>query len=144
MTMKKILPLFFLIIFSFTACQHRFQIKNASESLKERVRAPVYFEFGQWVLSPEEESRLSEKAGLLRAHPDEIVILEGHTDSIGSEENNIELGDRRASYVRWRLSLEGVDPRNLIVTSVGEAQIENPSLQESLRKKERRVDFRVK
>ncbi|QQR80696.1 MAG: OmpA family protein [Deltaproteobacteria bacterium] len=140
---KKYLFHLLLIIF-FVGCQHRVQIKSSQESLKEKLSTPVYFSFGKWALSPQEEKKLFEKISLLKANPAAVVILEGHTDSIGTEENNLELGDRRAGYVRWKLSLEGVNPQNLIVTSVGESQSTKSSLDESVRSVDRRVDFKVK
>ncbi|WP_371687446.1 OmpA family protein [Thalassococcus sp. S3] len=47
---------------------------------------------------------LQQLAGFLRENPDMVVALVGHTDSVGSLDNNIALSKRRADAVRARLS----------------------------------------
>lgn len=141
--MKKIN--FYILIFVsilLYGCQHRAQVR--STSVDAAIEKPVYFEFGRWVLSPSEEENLLSKIKQLKSYPNATILLEGHTDSIGDEEKNLELGDRRARYVKWKLSGEGIAPERVVVTSLGESQADIHNLSEKVRQQERRVDFKVK
>lgn len=67
----------------------------------ERVELPgIYFEFASARLRSESNAAIAEVADLLRRHPTWAVRLEGHTDSIGGAERNLELSRQRADAVR--------------------------------------------
>lgn len=59
-------------------------------------------------------------AKYLVAHPNVRVRLEGHTDSRGSREYNIALGERRAKYVAEVLRLQGVKASQIDIVSYGQ------------------------
>ena len=52
-----------------------------------------------------------------------VFLVAGHTDSVGSEEKNYELGQRRAASVARYLMKQGIDPFRVTTISYGE---ENP------------------
>jgi hypothetical protein len=55
-------------------------------------------------------------------------MIEGHTDAVGSEEDNLTLSDRRAQSVAEILTVEyGVAPENLITQGYGEEQLKIPT-----------------
>ncbi len=54
------------------------------------------FESGRAELSDRARNVLRQAAEILRLHPDEKVVIEGHTDSVGSSESNLDLARRRA------------------------------------------------
>lgn len=58
----------------------------------------------------------------LKEHPDRNVLIEGHTDSIGTETYNLELSQRRATAVRTFLVRNGIDPERLTAQGYGQAQ----------------------
>jgi outer membrane protein OmpA-like peptidoglycan-associated protein len=64
----------------------------------------VYFQFASAALEPESASVLDEVAGVLRAHPDWRVRIEGHTDNVGNDAHNLELSKLRAEAVRAALA----------------------------------------
>ncbi|MDI3305482.1 MAG: OmpA family protein [Acetobacteraceae bacterium] len=67
----------------------------------------VLFAFDKSDLRPEAESALSRVAEIIRQrHPREARII-GHTDSIGSEEYNLQLSKRRAEAVEQWLGANG-------------------------------------
>jgi peptidoglycan-associated lipoprotein len=59
------------------------------------------------------------QANYLLAHPGARVLLTGNTDSRGSHEYNIALGNRRALAVANRLEMDGVPKRQIRVVSYG-------------------------
>lgn len=57
----------------------------------------------------------------LKQHPDRNVLIEGHTDSRGSESYNEELSLRRAQAVQDFLLRNGVSPDRIVTRGYGEA-----------------------
>lgn len=66
-------------------------------------------------------------SALIEEDPDEIFLIEGHTDSVGSEITNLALSDRRAESVALALTeYFDVPPENLIVQGYGERFLKIP------------------
>jgi outer membrane protein OmpA-like peptidoglycan-associated protein len=63
----------------------------------------IYFDFDRATLRPESAPALKEMADILARHPDWQLILDGHTDNIGSDEYNLDLSNRRAAAVQRAL-----------------------------------------
>ena len=79
----------------------------------------------------------------LKEKNDLTVVIEGHTDSVGSEEYNRKLGQRRAQVVMNELSSLGIDPSRMSAASVGE---NTPLINQDnqwARAANRRVEFQV-
>lgn len=67
----------------------------------------VNFDFNSAVIQPISYALLDQVAELLRAHEDWTIVLEGHTDNIGSDAFNKDLSSRRAAAVRTYLASKG-------------------------------------
>ena len=64
---------------------------------------------------------LSETAEIMRAHPDEIVQINGHTDSVGSRASNQALSERRAlAAYNYLVNVHGLPANKFIVKGFGE------------------------
>ena len=60
----------------------------------------------------------------LARHPDEIFLIEGHTDAVGSASLNLTLSDRRAESVALALTeYFDIPPENLVVQGYGESEL---------------------
>jgi outer membrane protein OmpA-like peptidoglycan-associated protein len=81
----------------------------------------VLFSTGAADLKPGSISDLDQLVGFLGKHPERTVIIEGHTDSVGSEDSNLGLSQRRADSVRSYLVRQGVDPSRIRTTGMGES-----------------------
>jgi outer membrane protein OmpA-like peptidoglycan-associated protein len=77
----------------------------------------VLFDFNQYTLKPGAREKLAKVAGILLAYPGLKIQVEGHTDSVGSDEYNQRLSENRAASVRDYLTGQGV-PGNF-VSAVG-------------------------
>jgi peptidoglycan-associated lipoprotein len=97
-------------------------IVGMTEEQKTHDLAPVYFAFGSAVLDPADMEQLGKAASWLRQHPDQQVVIEGHTDAVGTNQYNLELGEQRARAVRDYLIQLGVDEERLTTLSLGEQQ----------------------
>jgi outer membrane protein OmpA-like peptidoglycan-associated protein len=104
--------------------------------LRDRMRRvdldTVNFEFGRWDVAPDQYWQLERVAKvinrILDRHPDEVFLVEGHTDAVGSEIDNLTLSDRRAEEVAIILSdTFGVPPENLITQGYGEQFLKVPT-----------------
>lgn len=88
------------------------------ESLKNEQT--VYFDFDRSSIKAEFRSLLDKHAEFLVENPDQNVVIEGHTDSRGTPEYNIALGERRAKAVQTYLMNAGVSSGQISVVSYGE------------------------
>lgn len=77
----------------------------------------VLFAFGKADLSSKADRNVDKLADFLKKYPNRNVLIEGHTDSIGSEEYNLDLSQRRAESVKEKLVGDGVGPDR--ITTVG-------------------------
>jgi len=82
----------------------------------------VEFEFDKAVLTPTSMVVLDAAAEGLLACPNVPVRVEGHTDSLGSEAYNQNLGQRRADAVRGYLVQKGVRAGKITARSYGETK----------------------
>ena len=79
------------------------------------------FDFDSAVLKPAMEAALTDLAGQIKASAgNETLTIVGHTDSIGSEEYNQGLSERRAQSAAAFLEAQGID--NISTSGMGETQ----------------------
>jgi outer membrane protein OmpA-like peptidoglycan-associated protein len=84
-------------------------------------RLTVYFDFDSAELRPESITELERVVRFMNDIPSSTALVEGHTDSIGTEQYNLALSDRRAKAVYDYLTSRGVDPARLRSVGLGEA-----------------------
>ncbi len=66
---------------------------------------------------------------VLYQNPYEVYLIEGHTDAVGSDYDNLILSDRRAEAVAVALSQNfGIPPENLVTEGYGEQYLKVPTL----------------
>jgi outer membrane protein OmpA-like peptidoglycan-associated protein len=81
----------------------------------------VLFETGKAQLLSPAFPRLDKLAEFLRQYPDRRLLIEGYTDSVGSDSYNLELSQRRAEAVRLALIQRGIDPGRIAIRGYGES-----------------------
>jgi outer membrane protein OmpA-like peptidoglycan-associated protein len=65
---------------------------------------------------------------VLGEHPDEVYLVEGHTDAVGRDYDNLILSDRRAEAVAVALSQNfEIPPENLVTQGYGEQYLKIPT-----------------
>ncbi len=85
----------------------------------------VNFDTGSWALSPDQVQKLAVLAKALnqaiQRNANEVFLVEGHTDAVGTDVDNLSLSDRRAQTVAEILTRDfGVPPENLTTQGYGE------------------------
>ncbi len=81
----------------------------------------VLFDTGKSLLNPGAQQNLYQVVTFLREHPDRSVLVEGHTDSAGSEDYNQGLSQRRADVVAAFLVKNGIDSSRVNARGYGES-----------------------
>jgi outer membrane protein OmpA-like peptidoglycan-associated protein len=92
----------------------------------------ITFDLGSWEITPDQYNRLAPIAdGIKRAvaqNPNEVFLIEGHTDATGNDDDNLSLSDRRAEAVSVILTDQfQIPPENLTTQGYGSQQMKIPS-----------------
>jgi len=103
----------------------------------------VLFDFNRYTLKPGAREKLAKVAGILLAYPGLKVQLEGHTDSVGSEEYNLKLSQERAGAVRDYLLSQGVPTATLTAIGLGKSHPVASNDTAAGRQQNRRVEMVV-
>jgi len=82
----------------------------------------VLFDTGSYTLKPGAREKLAKISGIVLAHPRLNLPIEGHTDSVGSDEFNQQLSERRADSVRDFLAEQGVRGSAISARGFGKTQ----------------------
>jgi hypothetical protein len=92
----------------------------------------ITFDFGSWEVNPSQYGKLDRIARAMRRvidrNPNEVFMIEGYTDAVGSPEDNLSLSDRRAESVAEVLSEQFQIPfENLTTQGYGEDFLKVPT-----------------
>ncbi|MGQ0586661.1 MAG: OmpA family protein [Gammaproteobacteria bacterium] len=102
----------------------------------------AYFGSGSASLTARGYELLHSVAAALKADPEMRLEIEGHTDSTGPADKNMQLSQQRADVVREVLVSLGVDSRRLVAKGYGETRLLNRDRTVEERAQNRRVQFR--
>lgn len=105
----------------------------------------INFETASWAITPDQVQQLAVIAeGVKQAiarNPAEIFLVEGHTDAVGGDDDNLSLSDRRAETVAVTLTERfGVPAENLTTQGYGEQYLKVPT--QAAERQNRRVTMR--
>lgn len=79
----------------------------------------VLFDSGKYTLKPGAREKLAKVSGIILAHPGLNLEIEGHTDSVGSDEYNQRLSEKRANSVRDYLVAQGLPADSVTAKGLG-------------------------
>jgi outer membrane protein OmpA-like peptidoglycan-associated protein len=110
------------------------QVRNVRElrELMPRIDLQaITFPTGSAAIQPSQAQELSAlgtaMAQMIEEDPDEIFLIEGHTDTVGGEIMNLALSDRRAESVALALTeYFGIPPENMVTQGYGERYLKYP------------------
>ena len=105
------------------------------------ILGDVNFAFDSAVLKPSAKEKIDKAVAHVQGLPDETFELLGHTDSIGTEEYNMGLSQRRADAVRNAMIKLGVAPERLVARGYGESKPIATNSTEEGRAENRRVEL---
>jgi outer membrane protein OmpA-like peptidoglycan-associated protein len=98
------------------------KIERVGEGIKITFDSGLLFDVAKSDLRPEAQTNLGKLGVILNKYPDTNILIEGHTDSDGSEEYNQTLSERRAQAVSHYLASQSVLSSRMNSMGYGEKQ----------------------
>jgi outer membrane protein OmpA-like peptidoglycan-associated protein len=110
---------------------------------RQMAPATVYFDTGSSTLSPQAMASIQRVAANYKTTGNATVTLTGHTDTVGSQDFNLALAQRRADAVRNALVREGVPAAAITTAAQGEASLPVQTADNVDERRNRSVDIAV-
>jgi OOP family OmpA-OmpF porin len=104
----------------------------------------VLFDFDKTAIKPDAAKILDRLVTFLKENPDKRVDLEGHTDSVGTDQYNQGLSERRAASVKDYVVKKGIDGSRITARGLGKAKPIADNNTEQGRAKNRRVEVKIR
>jgi outer membrane protein OmpA-like peptidoglycan-associated protein len=118
-------------------------IRREGNLLAVTFKGDVTFDTNSTVVKPGLYSEIDRVSGVLTRYPETLIRVEGHTDSVGSEEYNMDLSFRRANSVRDLLVQRGVNSSRIQPVAFGETMPVATNATEAGRQLNRRVEIKI-
>jgi outer membrane protein OmpA-like peptidoglycan-associated protein len=103
----------------------------------------IFFDEYSDVLKEESKPELNRLVSLMKENNNMIIELSGHTDAVGSDEENQILSDKRAAAVKKYLVAKGIKENRLFNIGYGETQPVADNNNDIDRQLNRRVEFKI-
>ena len=109
----------------------------------EQLHSLRYLKTKTLATENEYKTEIQELSEILNKYPDTNILIEGHTDSTGSEEYNLTLSRQRAQSVANYLAQLEVNPTRFTIMGYGESQPISENETVDGRAQNRRVDLGI-
>jgi len=116
-------------------------IKEEPRGMVITLSERVLFASNEAILLPEAQSRLDRVVDVLFAVSDRDITIEGHTDSVGSDSDNLSLSQGRADAVRNYLVRRGCQANRIEAHGLGEGHPIADNMSAEGRADNRRVEI---
>lgn len=116
----------------------------AKPAKRKIVLRGVHFDFDKATIRSDARPVLNEAIATLKQEGGVAVIVEGHTDSKGTDAYNQNLSERRAIAVRDYLIAGGISPRRITAEGLGESMPVASNNTDDGRAQNRRVELRIR
>jgi outer membrane protein OmpA-like peptidoglycan-associated protein len=118
-------------------------ISREGNLLAVTFKGDVTFDTNSTVVKPGLYTEIDRIADVLIRYPQTLIRVEGHTDSVGTEDYNMDLSFRRADSVRDLLVQRGVDISRIQTVGFGETMPVATNATEAGRQLNRRVEIKI-
>lgn len=98
------------------------KIERIGEGIKITFDSGLLFEVDKSEVTSSAQTNLTDLARILNKYEDTNILIEGHTDSSGSDEYNMRLSERRAQAVSHYLAAQSVASSRFSLMGYGETQ----------------------
>ena len=116
---------------------------KAIETARIALTATVYFDLDKSDITDDTRTKLDAKVPVLTQNSTVKIRIAGHTDSRGSDEYNLALGQRRAAAAKRYLTDRGIDASRIEIVSFGEERGTCSDEDESCWSRNRRDEFEI-
>jgi outer membrane protein OmpA-like peptidoglycan-associated protein len=118
-------------------------VRREGELLAITLKGDVSFDLDSDVVRPGLYNELDRIAQIMIKYPQTDILVEGHTDSTGSDTYNQQLSERRASSVKNLLTQRGVQAQRINILGYGESRPVATNATPVGRQMNRRVEIRI-
>jgi outer membrane protein OmpA-like peptidoglycan-associated protein len=118
-------------------------VRREGNLLAVTFKGDVSFDTNSTVVRPGFYPEIDRVASVLTRYPETLIRVEGHTDSVGTEQYNLDLSYRRANSVRDLLVQRGVNISRIQPVGFGETRPIATNATEAGRQLNRRVEIKV-
>ena len=120
-----------------------YEVEIKIDPPKNFVLENVYFDTGKSTLKPSSNKALNDLAEVLKLKSTMEVQIEGHTDDVGNEADNLKLSQERADAVKKYLSSKGIAAARVTAKGFGQTMPVADNATEEGRSKNRRTSLKV-
>ena len=113
------------------------------ENNPDGSKAGVYFATGKYDITSNSRLALDKLVKIFTEYPETNILVEGHTDNVGTEASNMTLSERRAMAVGNELKRDGLAAKRLTIKWYGETQPKMDNATVEGRAANRRVEFSI-
>lgn len=118
-------------------------VRESADEILVELGSEVLFDTGRFELKSDATAALRRLVGILQKYPAAPIVIEGHTDSVGSAQSNLLLSENRAASVKQWLSGNGIAAARLSTKGFGATVPVAPNNTPAGRQMNRRVEIRV-
>jgi len=119
------------------------KLNKEDQDIINKVFSNLEFESGKAIIRQTSYVALEELVKLLQRKPSFRILIEGHTDNVGSAQLNMRISLNRAEAVKTYLTEKGIDENRIIAKGYGLTQPVAPNTTPQGRQKNRRVEFTI-
>ncbi len=119
------------------------ETKRTEQGLVSKLKSDILFETGKASLKPAAKSNLAEMAAIMKKYPENVLTINGYTDSTGSLKTNEELSKKRAEAVKVQLVNSGMPSGTISTLGMGPSAPVGDNSTASGRQQNRRVEVVV-
>ncbi|HUQ82543.1 MAG TPA: OmpA family protein [Gemmatimonadaceae bacterium] len=117
--------------------------RTAVAAARAALTATIYFDYDRSDITDESRAKLDAKVPILSQNAAVRIRIAGHTDSRGSDEYNLALGQRRAAAAKRYLTDRGIDGGRIEIVSFGEERGTCSDDSDSCWSRNRRDEFEI-
>ena len=110
---------------------------------EKMILSNVFYEFDSWNITQESNSELNKLVSLLSDNKDVTIEIGGYTDSVGTDEYNLDLSEKRARSVMNNLIGKGIKAERLKFKGYGAASPIGDNITNDGRKLNRRTEIKI-
>jgi outer membrane protein OmpA-like peptidoglycan-associated protein len=119
------------------------ETKRTEQGLVSKLKADILFETGKSDLKPAAKTNLAEMAKIMKNYPENVLTINGYTDSTGTTKTNEALSQKRAEAVKSHLVASGLPAATISTVGLGPANPVGDNATAAGRQQNRRVEIVV-
>lgn len=120
------------------------KVQTTDDEISVVLENDILFQYGKTDLSRKSKQTLNKAVELLNQIPNRRLVIQGHTDSVGSDEFNMELSEKRAKAVYDYMIGQGLQIKEVSYKGHGETKPIADNNTKEGRQANRRVEFKIK